>query len=339
LQGSSSYIRTGVGGRKVYNNIRGCITLNTRLLPDQIEIPVCAYESIHLTPTTPIILNRDPSISGTCIFLVYATPCDGSTIRINTLVLDGLHADVDGDTVNMYVILDECVHDEMKAAIGYPRAGIVDVFGNLRYKFTQHHALYMYTRYHNRYPGGDPLVARVWNGLKSSFDTSENRDMTTLELLNKTAVALYLYYGPQIYDRFVRDIIEWTSTTTNTIIAGASPDVLIQIVRSGAKGSLEHLVEMERLKECDDLDDYISRSYTYLANFIHSSQELPQQGHLFYRYNAILNGLYCDEHGNLCMDGKVMIRKFCDNIPTQLSVDTDILKLCLFGHITNDDTS
>jgi hypothetical protein len=325
----------------------------------------------------------------------------------------------------------------MKATIGYPRAGILDAFGNLRYKFTQHHALYMYARYRNEYPGDNPLVSRIWNGLKSMHHddddddnddikksmssnskyplksmhheddddyndddddntenstssnskyclksvhhdddddddddiknnmtsdskyppksihhdgdyndndndieksmSSKNYPISTLELLNKTAVALYLCYGPEIYDQFVRDIIEWTTTTTNTIIAGATPDVLIQIVRSGAKGSLEHLVEMERLKECNDLDDYISRSYSYLANFIHSSQELPQQGHLFYRYNAILNGLYCDEHGNLCLDGRVMIRKFCDNIPTQLSVDTDILKLCLFDHITGSE--
>jgi hypothetical protein len=198
--------------------------------------------------------------------------------------------------------------------------------------------------------GGDPIAKQVWDGLKSMYNNTKESGsdigggsgISTLELLNKTALALYLCYGAHIYDRFVRNIIEWTTTSNNnnatTTIISAPENVLVQIVQSGAKGTLEHLVEMEKLKECTDLNDYMSRSYTYLASFIHSSQELPQQGHLFYRYNAILNGLYCDEYGNLCLDGQVIIKKFCDNIPIQLMVDTDVLKLCMFNYITRDSS-
>lgn len=98
--GKRSYVRSYLLGHR-HNGARMTMVVDNTLGPNQISIPEKIYFKLPIA-TNLVIINRDPSINDTCIYVCeMSTHNTDACIHLNSFVLDGLHADQDGDDISI----------------------------------------------------------------------------------------------------------------------------------------------------------------------------------------------------------------------------------------------
>lgn len=104
--GKRSYVRTNLLGHR-HHGARMTMVVDNSLRPSEISIPRNIYDQLDLA-TSMVIINRDPSINETSVYVATCNHHTGDAcIHMNPFVLDGLHADQDGDDINIYFIHSE----------------------------------------------------------------------------------------------------------------------------------------------------------------------------------------------------------------------------------------
>lgn len=97
--GKRSFVRSYLLGHR-HHGARMTMVVDNELSPDQISIPKAIFKELELAVPL-VIINRAPSINETCIYVCELLHHDtDSCIHVNPFVLDGLHADQDGDDIS-----------------------------------------------------------------------------------------------------------------------------------------------------------------------------------------------------------------------------------------------
>ena len=103
--GKTSYLRNKILGFHT-NGGRATLSIDSTLLPQYVILPQQLFDSLDLV--CPLILiNRAPSLKNTCLYAVEALRSENPTdytIRINSYLCEGLHADQDGDELSIFYI-------------------------------------------------------------------------------------------------------------------------------------------------------------------------------------------------------------------------------------------
>ena len=236
--GKYSHIRGNILGT-VVNGIRATLTVNSSLEPHKIQINRIIYDQLNLAIPL-VIVNRDPSINSRCIYVCEVEPFDNlddSTIHLNSFILNGLHADQDGDDINLYYIEKESENPSylMISAmyewyrnswhIGFRH----DMMYKCRYSFSQYHRyiLYKYNKELNK-------ISPFWN---------------SLERYRKRKYAYAMELGCSTHrsecDEFIQTLINFCNILDDKILTydelTTGIGSLKTIIDSGSKGSDIHL--------------------------------------------------------------------------------------------------
>lgn len=309
LSGKLSLFRKKLLGFKC-NGIRMTLTIDCKLKPNQVQIPVNIYKRLKLA-TNFVIINRDPSFNSRCIYVCNLETHEDKndhTIHINPFILDGLHADQDGDELTVFVIkkkennnsfLLNCALDEIKN-LSWTEGKRHDVFYKNRYTFSQYYRylIYKYSELLERHHW-------LWKDLNYIESFSEKLN-TILDL------------GCSIYkndlDTFISLIIELSRkigpqlVNTNDILN--CENSIENIVKSGAKGTVFHIETFKnQLYNTIASSEFYNMTEKNFNKYIHSSTKLSEEGfklfNLLYSFNSLLYHL-----GKLYINEKILIANY-----------------------------
>lgn len=139
---------------------RATLSIDSTLSPQYALLPQAIYDKLSLACPL-VIINRAPSIKNTCIYSVHAlrnSDPNDYTIKMNSYITEGLHADQDGDELTIFYLKHPKTNKpnkDLQMAIiemkklswngGYRH----DIGYRPRYEFTQHlkYILYRYDDY------------------------------------------------------------------------------------------------------------------------------------------------------------------------------------------------
>lgn len=142
--GKQSFARNRVLGSKA-NAQRFTITIDYSLSPDSISLPAIFME--QFSSVTPyVLLNRSPSILEKNVIVVsvlFITTPNDFTCHVNAFVIEGLHADQDGDEVNVY-FLQSPARNEMPS---FKLKNAVNELLHLSWRYGRRHNLCYKSRY------------------------------------------------------------------------------------------------------------------------------------------------------------------------------------------------
>lgn len=238
--GKTSYIRNNILGFHTFGG-RATLSIDATLSPQYAMLPKHIFDNLKMACPI-VILNRAPSLKNTCIYGLEVLRNDDDndhTIRINSYITEGLHADQDGDELSLFYIKhpgkNEPSHN-IKMAIAelkkFTWSGGVrhDFSYKPRYEFTQYlkYILYRYNNYfcqHNK----------LWASIPGN-DISKK----CIKLMN---------LGCSIYPREVDEFLIQLSTFVSNLQTqlSNSRDILNgtgtikDVVSSGAKGEAIHI--------------------------------------------------------------------------------------------------
>lgn len=253
--GKRSYVRTNLLGHRYYGARMTMIVDNT-LRPGEVSVPKFIYN--NMDPASHfMIINRDPSINDTSVYVcncLYHTT--DSCIHINPFILDGLHADQDGDDINVYYLKRETESSRslMKTAISEMRM--------LSWDYGHRHNLF----YAPRYSLGQQFTHLLYEHDKWFTENSDfYRELCKVFKgdRNKKIKAI-MELGCSIMHNEVQDFVELI-LTFNTLnfdycMRGIDyitcSEVVQDVVKSGSKGSQRHVdLYLKGLHEQFSADD------------------------------------------------------------------------------------
>lgn len=104
IQGKESTLRQKAIASKIQTR-SFTMVVDSRLPPNVVKIPRSCLENT-CDVTQWVFVKRDPSINDKCIYLCRAVPHDNanSTIVMNAWILNGMHADQDGDQIRIFFV-------------------------------------------------------------------------------------------------------------------------------------------------------------------------------------------------------------------------------------------
>lgn len=266
------------------------LTIDCGLGPNDVKVPWKIYKQLNLA--TPLVLvNRAPSISSRCIYACEVHPHDDAqgddTMHVNPYLLEGLHADQDGDELNVYFLeyteaipnkLLQMAIKEMKR-LSWKYGLRYDVFYRPRYDFSQYHRLLCHQQHevlmqHSplwaSIPGSPAQRLRTIMNLGSSIMYDELDDF--IELLRALCAALPLQSIP------CQDMLSGTGG-------------LLDIVHSGAKGSLPHVALFAQKLRTANNADFMPHAIQEFDKIIEGSSDLSdagtQQFNMLYAFNSL----------------------------------------------------
>lgn len=238
--GKTSFLRNKILAYQT-KGIRATLTIDCSLSPHYVILPQKIYDSLSLAVPL-IIINRAPSIRNECIYAV--EPCRNKnvndyTIRINPYLTEGLHADQDGDELTIFYIehTDELPSMEMTLAItelkklSWKYGNRHDISYASRFQFTQYHKYILYT-----YDDYFCKINKLWASLEG-------------EPIIKARQIMELGCSTHFneVDEFITQLSEFTQrlppllTSVNDVLNGTGD--IESVVKSGAKGSTNHIIE------------------------------------------------------------------------------------------------
>ena len=283
--------------------MRLTLTVKSDSPPGVAHIPRKLYERANMN-TCYALLNRSPSINSLCIYLVRILPHDNddNTIRVNGYILDGLHADQDGDDLQLLLFSynETTASFEMKTAMkelqkfSWEYGTRHDILYRPRYSFSQYHRFLLHNM-NDYFCQHSPL----WNSLSGS----------PLEKA-KTVMDLGCSIMYDEVDEFLRLVEHVTRTrplhsiSVQDIISGENQ--MREIVDSGAKGTIEHirLVRKNLLSTPTDFEKtMVDTGFNkFVKSGINMSREGVSQFTLLYSFNSLIlhrNNIYLN--GNVIM--------------------------------------
>ncbi|UOT91809.1 LEF-9 [Aratus pisonii nudivirus] len=242
--GKTSYIRNNILGFHTFGG-RATLSIDATLSPQYAILPQHIFDNLNLA-TPLVILNRAPSLKNTCIYAVEvlrnSDPTD-YTIRMNSYITEGLHADQDGDELSLFYIKhpgkDEPSHDIQMAITELKRfswnGGVRHDFSfKPRYEFTQYlkYILYIYNDYFCENNS-------LWASIPGTVE-------------EKCKIMMHL--GCSIYkkeiDTFIFQLSNFVSqlkpqlATSKDLLSGSGS--IEAVIKSGAKGEQIHIETYKR---------------------------------------------------------------------------------------------
>ncbi|KAF8796710.1 hypothetical protein HNY73_001056 [Argiope bruennichi] len=347
--GKNTLMRQYVFGKRCTLAMRGTISADSSLEPCQMRVPV---KLKHLLGKH-VLVNRMPSLQPeNVINLQVAKTWEYDCFGLPLEVLESLHADFDGDEINVWILESiqaqaECMFllnskmDMGSKTIGLKLAPCQDMLVVFYINFDKINFL----------PYKDPN-----RNLKKTFRVIYDLygSAKTYECIN----AMRLYYLEVMENEIVFSI---TLEEIQNLICQAEKfnsyeefekkikgENLIVQIKSGAKGSLYHLYQMFKCIG-PQADGYVSSSFWKGLDpweaVLHakiSFDALLQSGKIWepgygYSKNVFnLQGLHVDYQGRL-VDGKIMIEKdVLNTMDRELILSDDAFNEILKRHLLED---
>ncbi|UVX94913.1 LEF-9 [Callinectes sapidus nudivirus] len=237
--GKTSYIRNNILASHTFG-ARATLTIDSTLSPQYVVFPQHIFDGLELACPL-VIINRAPSLKNTCIYAVEVLRSDDPddyTIRMNSYVTEGLHADQDGDELTIFYIKhpDKCdpSHETQLAITELKKfswnGGIRHDFAyKPRYEFTQYLKYILY-RYDDHFNKNNKLWASI------SGSVSE-------KCIKMMHLGCSIY--PKEVDEFIEQVSEFVSkldiqlSCIGDILNGTG--TIEDVVLSGAKGEQLHI--------------------------------------------------------------------------------------------------
>lgn len=238
--GKTSYIRNCVLGFHTFGG-RATLSIDSTLSPQYVILPQQIYDNLNLACPI-VIINRSPSLKNTCIYGVEAIRNEDSadyTIRMNSYVSEGLHADQDGDELSIFYIKHPGKnipsHNIKMAIVELKKfcwnGGIRHDFKyKPRYEFTQYLKYVLY-RYNDHFCKHNKL----WASIKGDVALKCNKIM-------HLGCSIY----PREVDEFICQLSDFVKnldvqfSTCEELLNGTG--AIKDVVLSGAKGEDVHIL-------------------------------------------------------------------------------------------------
>lgn len=323
--GKKSYIRNKILG-SCSNGARLTLTIDSSFKPSEISIPNKIYKLLDFSSTL-VMINRSPSITSRCLYVVDVKPHFGNndTIIINPFVLEGLHADQDGDELNLIFLQyeNEIPSPKMKNAISELKrmswdVGVRhDVFYNTRYVFSQYQRTLL-----SIYDEALKRHSTFWNSIKC-------------DNINKKA-EIVMNLGCSTHRKEVDEFINLLSEIINynepfkncnddnlkcfrndhllTIDDAICDSNFIEnhIVNSGAKGSKFHIDVYKKSIYSPNFDEWYDKAIENYNQSIKTSSNMSTVGArqfvLMYEFNSVFL-----KHGSIYKNDNVLFKDFLDS--------------------------
>lgn len=325
LSGKKAFIRHKILGKNV-NGYRMTLTIDTSLPPDRITVPSALYNKLDLA-TPLVIINRSPSINSRAIHVVQMMPHedDGNdyTVKINAFVVDGMHADQDGDELHIIVLekQGQLPTRHMKQAISELKKlswafGLRhDGFYRPRFDFSQFHKT-VCSVYDAELKRVSPLWASLGDkSIKSKLDTIMHLGCSLL------------YDEVDVFVRLVGQLIRhnkaypthgsldyWGGERVLTVddILFESDYLTKHVIESGAKGSMMHRQVFLRYLFEPNVDQWFNDAVDKFNHTVMSSNDMSvagqEQFNLMYEYNSLHL-----TNGDVYKNGDVYLKSFLDS--------------------------
>ena len=333
IAGKNSWMRKKMLAFSTHG-IRMTLTVHSELGPHYVRIPRKLYEA-HRLATPLAIVNRSPSINSRCIYVVELMPHDDDdTIHLNPYILDGLHADQDGDDIQVFLFLKQsevpsfemetCIKELRNFSWKYGKRH--DCIYMPRYSFSQYHRFLLHHK--SDYFAKHSIL---WASLPG----------TPIQKA-KTIMNLGCSIMPREVDEFIRlvsrvtEYMSFHSISVTDILNGNGQ--MLDIVESEAKGTKDHidLVTKNLMTIPDDFEStMIDNGFNKFVNSsLNMSREGVTQFTMLYAYNSI-----CLHRGNYQLNGVVILRDDNESaqLTTQLYYNHDAVNFT-FQLLLDDDT-
>lgn len=304
MSGKKAFVRHKILGKNV-NGFRMTLTIDTSLPPDRITVPLTLYQKLNLA--TPLaIINRSPSINSRSIHVVQVLPHEEDsndyTVKINAFVVDGMHADQDGDELHIIIIEheSELPSRPMKQAITELKKlswnfGLrYDGFYKPRFDFSQFHRM-IASLYDEELTRISPLWASLGKQpIKKKLDTIMHLGCSLMydevnqfvHLIGRLIRYNKAYSGQGSLD-------EWGGEQVLTV-----NDILFKtnylqqhVIESGAKGSMLHKDVFLRYLFNSSVDVWFKEAIDKFNHTVMSSNDMSiagqEQFNLMYEYNSL----------------------------------------------------
>lgn len=249
------------------------LNIDCSLSPNQVMVPSYIFNHINLL-TKYCIVKRDPSISNKCLYVceVLQYESEGSTIRVNPFIVDGMHADQDGDELSVLFLqresdvptpyLQAAIMELQKQSWEYGKR--VDIFNKPKYNFGQHYKYLIYC--HNEYFMKNNAF---WAKLSGSVSKKLDKIMSMGTMYRKEC------------DEFISQVIAFNNNTKPILMRSmdllTESKVLANVYLSESKGSETHMKEyLKRL-----LDNEVTTDTDAIDKFnsnVSSSRQLELEG-------------------------------------------------------------
>lgn len=316
--GKKSYVRNKILGKCV-NGARMTLTIDSAMSPNEISIPQVIFDSLKLACPL-VVVNRSPSINSKCIYVAEVKPHsnDNYTILINSYILEGLHADQDGDELNIYFLKHDATLPShmMKVAIAELKMlswqfGLrYDFFYKPRYEFSQYQktlcSIYdeeLKRTNHLWASLGDAPIKKKLNmimnlGCSIKYDEVDEFIGFLCNIIKKNKI----HPDSALMDWHNDHIVTINDSVFET-------DFLLKhIIEAGAKGSKMHINTFKNALFNSNIDAWQKSAIEKFDHTVNSSSEMSiagaQQFVLLYEFNSLfLNGGDLYKNGNKILDG------------------------------------
>ena len=215
---------------------RFTLTIDSTLEYGTVSIPKKIWDELKMG-NAYVVINRDPSINTRCIYvctLLWHDALNDNTMHVNSGFLEGLHADSDGDELNLYATLiknfgtiptyEHRLAIEELRSMSYDIGKRVDSYNNPRYILSQIEKYHIHVRNNifNKHP--------MWYYI---FGETFSDKIKNISILGATIMRdefdSFLKFQRQTFKHFssitISEILNYTGAMKS-------------IVDSGSKGSL-----------------------------------------------------------------------------------------------------
>nr|WOZ57635.1 LEF-9 [Menippe mercenaria nudivirus] len=286
--GKTSYVRNSILGFHSLGG-RATLSIDCTLSPQYVILPQNMFDAMDMA-TNLVLVNRAPSLKGTCIYALEALRNDNPndyTIRINAYICEGLHADQDGDELSIFYIQHPGTNKpshEIEMAISELKRMSWD--GGVRHDLT-YMPRYELTQYHK-------FILHQYN----DYFCSVNKLWASIGGSPREKCKIIMHLGCSIYvkevDAFIQQLSDFIKKLDIQMVPCdellAATGTINAVVESGAKGEKIHIkTYLNRLYNLNDnrLKDLIENFNKY----IHSGTNMSRQGTYQFQYLEMVNGL------------------------------------------------
>lgn len=266
--GKTSHIRNNILGSLVLS-IRLVTTIDVQLGPDEVIIPKSLYDRCNFA--SPLVfVSRHPAINTTCIYVSKIFYEDNiSVIKISSFIADGLHADQDGDEINITFIKNRTeilAYNQLVAQSELKNANTINLFHiKPKYQFGQYYKLFFFKN--------QEILHKEIPILKTIMAPLNEKP----EILMKLLCSVY-------QDKFTPILSKIINLANNYIMQQVPFEKLIDgsglmdIVNSKSNGSVFHIQETTLLLRGIDPKEYLTREINSYNNYIQSALKLTTSG-------------------------------------------------------------
>lgn len=305
IAGKYSFTRTYILGALV-NGVRGTLTVDPYLLPHEVGLPKNIYNKLK-TKIPYVIINRDPSINSRSVYVCKIVPVEDEsdfTIHLNQYILNGLHADQDGDDINAYYISDD--GDEsylMTEGIlemllkSWDKGYRYDCFGKCRYSFSQYHLVILH-RYNKELCELSPF----WKSLQKY----ENRADLAFQLGSFTHRTEFDEFLVCLND-FCKQIMYMVNY--EELLTGNG--ILKEIIDSGAKGTEAHMELYLNGFKAPKTKDFIEKAVLNFNKYVASNGQMKIAGRKQFCLLHVYQNVFL-QNNNIYVGDKILFSSVFD---------------------------